>query len=328
MAPMPDLHFRNYVGPGDFPAMVACANASFAADGTDVIRTVEDMARDYSSFIVCVPTRDVWIAQAGSEIAGYVRCWHWRQADGLHLYGQVGFVAPHWRRQGVGTALLAWLEEHQRGIAAGQADATGHAYHSFVREGEVSTAALLGKSGYHLERHFFTMLRPTLDAIADFPLAAGVEVRPVEPAHHRAIWDSHVRAFQTHWGFAPPKEEDYQWWLKSPVFQPQLWQVAWDTATNEVVGQVRAYIDASYNATQGLKRGWTEFISVSQGWRRRGLARALIARSLRAQKAAGMQDSGLGVDAANHDGATRVYEDCGFAVTKRNAVWRKAMALR
>lgn len=65
--------FRAFAGPPDFEAMVACANASFAADQTGFFRTVEAVARDYASFIDCVPQRDVWIAQAGSEIAGYVR---------------------------------------------------------------------------------------------------------------------------------------------------------------------------------------------------------------------------------------------------------------
>lgn len=107
---MKDVTFRAFVGPSDFEAMVACANASFAADQSEIIRTVEDMARDYSSFTGCIPERDVWIAHVGDEIAGYVRGWHWTQADGLHLYGQLGLVAPQWRRQGIGGALQDWLK--------------------------------------------------------------------------------------------------------------------------------------------------------------------------------------------------------------------------
>ncbi|HVE52592.1 MAG TPA: GNAT family N-acetyltransferase, partial [Ramlibacter sp.] len=126
------------------------------------------------------------------------------------------------------------------------------------------------------------MVRPTLDGIAEFPLPAGVELRPVEPQHYRTIWDAHVQAFSTHWGHAPPTEADYQHWLQCPEFQPYLWQVAWDVETNEVAGQVRGYISGSFNTNNRRKRGWTEFISVGHRWRRRGLARALIAHSLRA----------------------------------------------
>ena len=305
--------------------MVECANASFAADRLEIIRTVDDHTRDYASFTDCIPERDVWMAEAGDEIAGYVRSRHWAQADGLHVYSQVAMVAPKWRRQGIGGALQAWLEAHQRKLAATHVDANAHAHHAFVMQGETARAAMLAKAGYHAQRHFFEMVRPTLDAIADFPMPSGIEIRPVQPEHLRKIWDAHLLAFQTHWGYAAPSEADYQTWLKTKAQQSQLWQIAWDRSTDEVAGQVKAFIDESYNKLHGRKRGWTEFISVGEPWRKRGLARALICKSLRAQAAVGMRDSGLGVDGENLDGATRVYDACGFVVTKRNCIYRKPL---
>ncbi len=324
-APPPVL-FRGFAGPSDFPAMVACANASFAADDTGFFRTVDDMARDYASFTSCVPAHDVWIAQAGPDIAGYVRCWCWQQPDGLQLYAQFGVVAPAWRGRGVGTALQHWLEARQRAQAAALPQAR-HAHHVYVTGGEVARAALLQRFGYRPERHILTMVRPDLEAIVDLPLPDGLALRPAEPQHYRAIWDAHVRAFQTHWGAWGPDEADYQRWLHGTLFQPQLWQVAWDRATGTVAGQVRTFIDPTWNAANGRLRGWTEFISVGQAWRRRGVARALIMRSLRAQQRAGMQESALGVDSQNSDGALGLYEDCGFVVTTRNAAYRKPLQL-
>jgi ribosomal protein S18 acetylase RimI-like enzyme len=115
--------------------------------------------------------------------------------------------------------------------------------------------------------------------------------------------------------------------VDTTVFQPELWQVAWDIATDQVAGQVRTYIDHEQNKLYHRLRGWTEFISVLRPFRRRGLARALIARSLRAQKQAGMTESALGVDSDNLSGATRVYEDCGFRVVKRTTIYRKPLVL-
>ncbi|MDM0027371.1 GNAT family N-acetyltransferase [Variovorax saccharolyticus] len=321
------MSFRAFAGPSDFEAMVACANASFAADQTGFFRTVEEVARDYASFTDCVPQRDVWIAQAGTEIAGYVRAWHWAQADGLQLYGQFGVVAPRWRRRGIGASLHAWLESRQREMAAAHRSAPMHAHHAFVTQGESARAALLEKSGYRPERYFFTMVRPTLDDVADFAMPPGLEARPVQPEHFRPIWDAHQRAFRTHWGFSPSVEADFRRWQSSQVFQPHLWQVAWDIRAGEVAGQVRTYIDETWNTANGLRRGWTEFISVGEPWRGRGLARALISSSLRAQRAAGMQESGLGVDSQNLNGANRIYEECGFIAVKRNCVFRKPLAL-
>lgn len=327
-SPPAHVTFRPFAGPADYAAMVACANASFAADETGFVRTVQEVARDYAAFTSCVPERDVWIAQAGSEIAGYVRSWAWAQADGLQLYSQFAVVAPQWRRQGIGTALHAWLEQRQRTQAAAEhPGAPRHAHHAYITHGETARAALLEKAGYTPERYFFAMVRPTLDNVADFPLPQGVELRPVQPDHYRAIWDAHWRAFQSHWGHCPPDEADYVKWLTSPVFQPHLWQVAWDVQTHQVAGQVRTYIDAAWNRNNGRQRGWTEFISVGEPWRRRGLARALISHSLRAQAAAGMAESGLRVDSQNLSGANRVYADCGFVVDRRDCVYRKPLVL-
>ena len=107
------------------------------------------------------------------------------------------------------------------------------------------------------------------------------------------------------------------------TFQPELWQIAWDTATNQVAGQVKTFIDHEQNKLYDRRRGWTEGISVRRPFRRRGRAKALIARSLRLQKEAGMTESGLGVDSENLSGATRVYEDCGFRVVKKTTVYKK-----
>jgi len=48
-------------------------------------------------------------------------------------------------------------------------------------------------------------------------------------------------------------------------------------------------------------------------------------RSLRLQKEQGMIESALGADSENISGATRVYEDCGFKVIKRNTIYRKPL---
>ncbi|NML44115.1 GNAT family N-acetyltransferase [Ramlibacter sp. G-1-2-2] len=321
------LRLRPFAGAEDFPRMVVAANACFAADGLDIIRTVEDMARDYAALRDSDPARDVVMAERGGELVGYARSMHWTQPDGVMLFGQLGFVPPAQRRSGIGRALLAWLEQRQRTVAAAHPRASGFAHHSFVTQGETARAQLLRRAGYAPVRQFLAMVRPDLEAIPDFPLPPGLEVRAVQPEHHRAIWDAHMEALRGVWGFRGPMPGDYETWLTLPTFQPHLWQIAWDTQTGEVAGQVKTFIDAEYNRKFGRQRGWTEFISVGERWRRRGLARALVVRALRAQRDAGMRDSELGVDSENADGASRIYADCGFREVKRNTAYRKPFIL-
>jgi ribosomal protein S18 acetylase RimI-like enzyme len=222
--------------------------------------------------------------------------------------------------------MLRWTENRLRAVATGHPAERAKFFQAFVSQDEVGLAALLENEGYQAVRYGWDMLRPSLDDIPDFPLPEGLEVRPVLPEHYRSIWEASAEAFRDHWGYAQPTEEDYQAWLNDKtIFQPHLWQVAWDVATNQVAGQVGTFIDHAQNEKFHRKRGYTESISVQRGWRKRGVARALIALSLHEQKNQGMTESALGVDSENISGATRVYEDCGFRVTKRNTIYRKSL---
>ena len=326
-APAGGLRLRPFAGDSDFPRMAAVANASFAADAIASVRRPDDMRRDYAAMTRWDPARDIMMAERDGELVGYARTFDWTTGEGTLVQGQIAFVHPEHRRRGVGTALLQWIEGRQREIARARTDAKAWQHQAMVAEGEHDRAQLLRKAGYQALRYFLDMERPTLDGIPDFALPEGIEVRPVQPEHLRAIFDAHMEALKDTWGYAPPKADDFDSWKKSRTCQPHLWQIAWDVRTHQVAGQVKPWIDAEQNETQHRKRGYTEFISVGRPWRRRGLARALVVRALRAQKAVGMEESALGVDGESAFGAARLYEACGFVVARRNAMYRKPVDL-
>lgn len=166
------------------------------------------------------------------------------------------------------------------------------------------------------------MVRPDLENIPPATLPPGLEVRPVLPEHLPAIYQADVEAFQDHWGYVPPSEDNYQEWIGHPEFDPSHYQVAWDG--DQVAGMVLAYISPSENEIYHRLRGWTEGISVRRPWRRRGLARALLLRSLHDMKASGMQEAALTVDTQNLNSAFRLYEEVGFQRVGGYAFYRKA----
>jgi len=315
---------RLYRGEADIPAMTVVANASSAADGLELKRNVEDMARDYASFTDCDPLHDALLVEVHGELVAYARVWRWHQEQDLMLHGQYGFVRPDWQGRGIGRYLQQWIEARHRESAL-QHPALSHQHHAFVQQGEKRRRDVIEASGYEAERHFFEMVHPAPASAPDFALPPGLELRPVLPAHYRQIWDSHLEALQDHWGIALPQPEHYERWLKGKIFQPGRWQIAWDIERDCVAGQVKTWIDDDYNRIFERRRGYTEFISVGRPWRRRGLARALVVRSLRTLAEAGMTEAHLGVDSENPSGAVRVYEDCGFRIVKRNTVYRKAV---
>jgi ribosomal protein S18 acetylase RimI-like enzyme len=99
--------------------------------------------------------------------------------------------------------------------------------------------------------------------------------------------------------------------------------VAWDG--DEVAGAVINTIYAAENATAERKRGWLDSVFTRRAWRKRGIAAALIARSLHVLADRGVRVAVLGVDADNPSGALRLYESAGFHTTERGTAWRKPM---
>ena len=79
------------------------------------------------------------------------------------------------------------------------------------------------------------------------------------------------------------------------------------------------------NARYRQQRGWTEPICVRRPWRKRGLAKALIARSLRLLQAEGMTEAALHVDTQNPNGALQLYESMGYRVIKQSTVYEKPL---
>ena len=318
------LSFRHFEGESDYPKMIKVVEASADEDKLERADTLENLATLYSHLSNCDTYQDMIFAEVNSEVIGYARGWWQDEPNGPLGYLSVGFVAPAWRRKGIGSRMLGWMENRLREVARSHAQERQKHFQAFSNETQVGLAAMLEKSGYQPVRYFYEMVRPTLENIPGFPLPQGLEVRPVLPEHYQAIWDADMEAFKDHWGFTESSAEDYQAWLTGNTFQPHLWKIAWDVATNQVAGQVKPFINAEENKKFERKRGYTEFISVRRPWRKKGLARALIVQSLLAQKEAGMTESALGVDTENLSGATHIYEDCGFQVVKRNTVYRKA----
>ncbi len=324
--PVPGLLFRHFRGESDFPKMVRAIDASVDADQVERVTTVDDITNTYTHLTNCDPFHDLIFAEVDSQVIGYSRGWWSEEDNGPIVYGFVGFLVPEWRRKGIGQVMLDWMENRLRTIAAGHASNREKFFQAFTNQSETGLLVMLEKAGYQPIRYFYEMVRPTLEDIQAFPIPDGLEVRSALPEHYRLAWDAADEAFRDHWGYTPLTELDYQQWMNDPnFFQPHLWQVAWDIESNQIAGQVQTYINQAENGKYNRKRGYTEGISVRRPWRRRGLARALISLSLHAQKEAGMTESALGVDSENVSGATRVYEDCGFRVIKRSAVYRKAL---
>jgi mycothiol synthase len=323
--PLPaGLVLRHLRAPDDYPAMNAIANSIRAAEGTDFTTTDQQFAQFYDTLSDSDAHADVAIAEVDGRIVGYGRAAHHVELDGVAVYGVIPFVNPITTSPDIFMAMVGALEARGRIIAA-RFDEPDRVFETFGGDLAPEREALLRGVGYEPVRFFFSMVRPSVDDLPDAPLIEGLEIRDVQPEHLPAIWDAAQEAFRDHWGYSPPGRDDYERFVTDPVTSDTtLWRIAWDG--DQVAGQVRSFINAEENARLGRRRGYTEHIAVGRPWRRRGVARALIAASFPLLRARGMTEAALGVDTENTSGALRVYEGCGFKPVSRSATYRKALA--
>jgi len=327
MIPLPNLRFRTFLGEVDYSLITAIINGCKVADGLNHSTTLEDVRGTYTHLVNSDPARDMLFAEIEGRAVGYTRVWWQMDGDGNWLGFSVGYVLPEYRRRGIGRTLLDFAETRLMEISTRLIDtgqlppSTLRFYDNSVSDKEIAKESLLKHAGYQPIRYGFEMVRPDLENIPDLPLPEGLEVRPVLPEHYHPIFDASNEAFRDHWGYIPEPEEIFQKMLVDPHFDPSLWHVAWDG--DQIAGMVLSFINQAENDEFNRKRGYTENISVLRPWRKQGLAKALIALSLKALKEQGMDHAALGVDAENISGATHLYERMGFRVVGRGTIYRK-----
>jgi ribosomal protein S18 acetylase RimI-like enzyme len=324
------LRLRPYAGEADLPAIVAIENAEYEADGLSERESLDHLRTHFSypndNFN---PPRDVTLAEVDGRPVGVAyRNWV-ATTDGLHEYRCDGSVHPDWRRRGIGTRLLqenlersrALAQEHARSAAAGSW--AGQVFGSWSGDTQLGDAALLRNAGFEAVRWFFEMVRPNLEDVPDLPLPDGLEVRPITRELAKRFWDADIESFRDHWGGFDGSDVQFERWMASPNNDLSLWVAAFDG--DEVAGGVLNRINPEQNAALGILRGTLASVFTRRPWRRRGVAHALIARSLVLLRERGMTSADLGVDADNPSGALGLYEGLGFQVDSRSTAWRKEL---
>jgi mycothiol synthase len=319
---IPGMRARRWRDPADYPSMAAIMAASSEADGIPWAPTAENLRIEIEGEDGIDAASDIALVEVDGQLVAQAQVWRVVR-DGTVMFEIGGHVLPGFRRRGIGRALYRENVRRSMERAALEPDGTAVVLESFVEDVETGHKAILAAAGFEPVRHFFLMRVDDLGDVRDAPIPGGLELRPVTPEHHRAIFDAEAEAFKDHWGHREQTDDLFRTMFAPAELDTGLWAVAWDG--DEIAGVVQAWIWPEENEKLGVRRGWLERISVRRAWRRRGLGRALTAVALRNLHDAGMEDAMLGVDSENPTGALGLYEGLGFKVYSRAAAHRRPL---
>jgi mycothiol synthase len=327
----PDVSFRAAT-PDDIAAIHAAVVASDRVDHPTWVTPREEIAEIFEMSHV-EPARDTMLAIApdGSVAAMGWAMVHPSQDAALHAYLQ-GTVRPDQRRRGVGTALIGWLYERAIELLAETGSGAPAAIFQYVDEPNPDAVTLGERLGLRTERWFTSMQRdlsepidvvePAVDATKTLSaetrtLSAGeVEFVPYTAERAADVLEARNDAFRDHWGSLPSTPERWGQFVGGPFLRPDLSTLAL------IDGRVVAFCLASVNEEDwealGAPHTYIDLIGVVRDQRGRRLAPAVIARTLEAARAAGLEQAVLDVDTASKTGANTLYERLGFRATQRS----------
>ena len=321
--PIPGLTFRTFQGEPDLPAIVDLLRAADEANGEEMVASIDRVRNHYRNMTRIDPREDVVLAFVGDALVANSFI-EWADTSyGERHFNSLGAVHPRWRRKGIGGAMMDRNERRLRQIAAGLRFDARPMFTTWMQDGDAGAIELARRRGYRHVRVYHHMVRHDLRDIDVPPLPSGLVVRPLRRSELPAYWAGLCEAFRDHFGSWDESDAAYRSWIEGPLFDLDLQLVAFDG--DVIAGGIHAAIDPVENAARGYRRGWTEPIFTRRPWRRRGLASALLGRTLLALRERGMTSAQLHVDAENANQALSLYGRHGFSVRSSSSEWHKPL---
>ena len=320
------LRLRPLRDPDDYPGLTEANQEARVAAGRPSGITVTDLGRYLEHLVNCDPARDLVVAEVDGRIRGYGIA-YWRDlVDGGRIVVGHGILAPDARTPESIETLFGWLDARLEAVGTGLTDPRPDYASAFTWDDNLLATAWFEAHGWNMVAKAYEMLRSSLTDVPDLGMPDGLEVRPVTSADAGRVWDALVDGFHDHRHKPEATEEDRERFLDNPVHDASLWVIAFDG--DDIAGGVVNIIDPEENAETGVAQGYVEAVFTRPAWRRRGLARSLVARSLRRLRERGMSSAMLGVDGANPNQAMTLYEDVGFEIAATELEWRRPFAAR
>jgi len=285
------------------------------ADGdTTVAVTPEELANEWKNEGFSVEHDAFVVETKDGRVVGYEEFSN--EKDHVQLHAD-GYVHPDFKGLGIGTSLLRAVEvrAHEE-MKLAETDLRIFIRNTIDNKDEQGHA-LFKAEGYFPVRYHWRMEIKLQEAPPAVTFPDGIELRPfVKNEHAVAVWEAQNESFRDHWGSHDVTFEEFAHnRFDAAKYDPTLWAVAWDE--DEVAG-------FSINRFR-MGIGWIGTLGVRRPWRKKGLGLALLQYSFGEFYRRGTTTIGLGVDASNPTGATRLYQRAGMYVASEFATYEKEL---
>lgn len=316
--------FRRFKDNSDYSVLSSVGRRSWEADGVDNIETEEELANEYDSLSNRDQSSEIVIAEIMGEPVAYGRIWLEPDSGGERVFWHIAHVVPEWRRTALRRAIFRFNETQIRVAARNRPWPGKTSIGVWALDEPNDWREMILAEGYSPVMHFYEMIRQNLENVPDNPLPEGLELRAAKPEHYPDIWSARREALREKPFFVESRydREHYELWLNEPTFTPDLWQVVWDG--DHVAGMTENHVPLE-NQAFNRKRGHTQLLFVVPRWRRRGLAKALLAKSLVVMRELGLEEATLDVETQNTSGEIQLYESMGYSVAERYAHYKKSL---
>ena len=247
---------------------------------------------------------------------GFGRVWYRSSDDGDHARAfMMGAVDPPFRRQGVGSQILEWTMARGREAMSTAPPEQERFLRTFAFDFEHETIALYERHGLKPIRYFAELVRPLPEAIAVFAVE-GVEITGWDPKRAEEVRQVMNLAFRDHWGTTPIDPASWEHRLGGAGTRLDLSYLA--VFDDNVVGAcLNAHFPDDQEVT-GRLDGIIDQLGTHPGYRKRGIASALIETSCERFRQLGWDHAMLGVDSDNPTGAYHLYQRLGFQPLHRS----------
>jgi mycothiol synthase len=301
----------------DIASYVRLQEEARVADAGEEVMT-EEIARHELSDPHCpVATNTLALALPDGSLAASIMILERLQGIDSRRVFLWGVTHPTHRGRGIGSEILAWALFRADEILAEQPAELLRLGEAFKEERQTDAIALHEAAGFRPARWYIDMRRDLHEPLPGMPDLGSLRLEPYVPALAEPQWSAKASLWASRRGSEPLTPEIWgRDFIGDPFFRSDLSFVAFDG--EQIAGYAVNYvIESDWEAT-GVREGWVGQLGVRRPWRRRGLATALLVRSMEAFLAAGLEAATLGVDAENPTGALGVYERVGFRPIRRS----------